>query len=1355
MKKNFIITALFVLYFTSLFGATLKLKSGEYSLNSREKCAISNPYETANYFVEIKDRTKLNEMKKQGVEFLNYFGNSIWLVRGKVNKIASFAKGMLHYSYEMKTSPLLLNKQVENETVSVYLFDKTQSKAFRKYLNNNNIAFQEKDGYFNCYITNNDQLQTVASNLSVMWIEKKEPKKIVNNTEAQTMSLVDVVQHAPYSLSGEGETVGVWDGGEIFAHQEYADRLTLMEFSEVSDHATHVAGTIGSAGEFDTKSEGMAPKVNIFSYDFNGDVNSELANAKMFFGIQVSNHSWGWSHDVADGWDVERFGDYEAYSANQDKIAYENNLILVRSAGNSRSDFDDPQTIDPTSTSKNIITIGALYTGNKMTSYSSWGPCDDGRVKPDICAKGGGNFLTQQMYSTLPDNRYGYMAGTSMAAPVVTGSMALILEQYHKYNQGDIPAALAKGLILHTALDLYNPGPDYMTGFGILQVQPAIDFLKGSNYGEGTGHTIIKSIVDNGETKTYTFNVTESKNMRVTACWTDVEGSPSASKALVNNVDIKVISPTGVEYFPYVLDPNNPTADATKGVNSVDNVEQIDFLANEEGIWTIEVKGTDIDSLNIPEVYVFVDSYVETNRESTPLVTTNLHSNVEYSGLHITKGNVDDVFSFNAHVFDDDGYIKSVNWNFVNIPLDSSKANAGDFTLTSEHKVYGYSLMATDNNSNTVKDIPTYILLEDKEGMEQLPEGGVSDVSIAYGEVKTYYTTFPLGAIDPKVETTGTGDVDIFVSYLNAPTVSYNSASGDYEFAYSHPRMLSSTSSDGNETVTLSSPLKEDGIWCIQVYGWENTPMTFSLTATYKEPQVSFPDTEITLPKSTSLTVPINSKVMFSANGTDDLGIDTVKWKKGLTNLGEGFTQTVEFTEEGTVTVKATAVNRGGSEDLSPAEYNVTVVSEDDYPETVYCPLVYQDNVYDTYLYLLNLTTSTNSVIMLALNDYGSIVASKSVLLNAGEKQVYKVGDFFPNTEFVTGVKFISNYPVSGFVRVMTKNNGDKQGAALFVKAYEKSIVPHIHEIKETEHQWGTSFGLISDFEDDISFDYFSGSVDKISGKYAPFMTKERFVSLFDLNMPTNQMWGIFSSSKNQGIAAMEMFEKVDGNQQQTILSLSDETFTECYLAHIDITAGWWTGLSLVNPYDENTHITISAYTSEGVLLSEKEFSLEAKGRKVDLIQNFFDDEIPDTIAWIKIRSTLGVTGYELFGYINDEQIAGINILGHLSSKIAFLHVSDDENGWTGVVVLNPTNSNVNVTFKAYNSNGEVIAETESMEIKKGSKYVGLVFSLFSGVENISYVEAVSDTDNSICGFELFGTTLQTYLNGIEAVSLQ
>jgi hypothetical protein len=285
MKKIFVITALFALCFTSLFGATLKLKSGEYSLNRAEKQAISNSYEIENYFVEVKDRQKLNEMKQQGIEFLNYFGNSIWLVRGKANRLTSFAKGILRYSYEMKISPLLLKQNIENETVSVYLFNKTQNKAFKQYLKDNNIVFREKDGYFSCKLNNNTQLKTIANNLFVMWIGKKEPKKVVTNAEAQEMSLVDEVQHEPYNLSGEGETVGVWDGGEIFAHQEYADRLTLKEHSAVSDHSTHVAGTIGSAGEFDAKSEGMAPKVNIFSYDYSGDVNSELVNAKLFSGI--------------------------------------------------------------------------------------------------------------------------------------------------------------------------------------------------------------------------------------------------------------------------------------------------------------------------------------------------------------------------------------------------------------------------------------------------------------------------------------------------------------------------------------------------------------------------------------------------------------------------------------------------------------------------------------------------------------------------------------------------------------------------------------------------------------------------------------------------------------------------------------------------------------------------------------------------------------------------------------------------------------------------------------------------------------------------------------------------------------
>jgi len=1360
MKKFrvLVLVVFFLIFANFVFSGTVNLKSGAFSLDNKAKQIYAENSEKGLYFIELKDRDSIAKMQQKGVEFINYMGDSIYLVKGKSDSFSSDVLGLLKFSSEMKLSPSLQAKEINNKIVSIYLFGLKMSKSFTNYLKDNNVKYTKKDGRIDCEVKNTDELKLIASHNNVMWVAAKEPRKVINNFGAQEMSDVDAVQHAPYNLTGAGERVGVWDGGEIFPHQEFGDRITLKDHSAAAKHATHVAGTIGSSGEFDAKSEGMATAVSIFSYDYNGDVNSEFVPANLFFGIQVSNHSWGWGHDpVKDKWDIERFGDYEAFSAIQDKVAYENNLILIRSAGNSRDEFAFTQTIDPTSTSKNVVTIGALYKEKLMTSYSSWGPCDDGRVKPDICAKGGGGWLPNDlMYSTLPDNSYGTMMGTSMAAPVVTGSMALILELYHRYNEGEIPAALGKGLILHTAEDLYNPGPDYMTGFGVLQVKAAVDFFINSNYGEGNDNTIIKAFVDNGDTKTYSFEIAEgvSKEIKVTACWQDVEGSPSAAKALVNDVDIKVIAPSGAEFFPYVLDVANPTADATKGVNSVDNVEQIDFTADEAGTWTIEVKGTDIDSLNIPEVYVFANTFVNAGAQSEPKVDSGIKEDIAYSKLNLIKGNVDDVFSFNAHVFDDDGYIKSVNWGFSNILLDASKAIAGDFALTADKKVYGFSLNVADNNGNNVKGTSNYILLEDKDGLEQLPEEGVSDIAIAYGEVKKYYYSFPIGAVDPQFTTTGTGDIDIFVSYLNAPTVSYNTVSNNYEFAYSHPFMFSSASSDGNELVKLNSPLREDGVWCVQVYGWAEGSMTFSLNVSYKPVQIVFPNSSIVSPVNGSLIVPAGSTVLFKGEGSGDLGVETVKWKKGSENAGEGFSNTMSFVEAGDFTITATAVNRGGSEDPSPAEYSVSVVSADSYPETVYCPLVYQDSVYDTELYLINSSDVPNSAVILGLSDYGSIVASKEISsIGVGEKKLYNVGDIFPGVNFVTGVKIISSSPLVGFVRVKTKEKGDKQGSAVFVKAYEKSIVPHIHEVKDTEHQWGTSFGLISDVVDDISFDYFSSSVDKIRGNYAPFSVKERFISLFDLDMPTNQMWGIFSSAKSQGIAAMEMFEKVDGNQQQTILSLSDETFSECYLAHIDITAGWWTGLSLVNPFEYDASVTIKAFDSEGNLLVDTDFTLSAYGRKVDLIQNFFDEEVPATIAWVKIESTVGVTGYEIFGYVNNEQIAGINILGKLSSELTFLHVSKDVDAWTGVAVLNPSSSSVNVTFTAYSDNGDVVTALPAMEIKAGSKYVGLVSSLFAGITNISYIKATSDSGNLICGFELFGITSQVYLNGIEAVS--
>jgi len=101
---------------------------------------------------------------------------------------------------------------------------------------------------------------------------------ITNNSNAAISTAVHEVREvSPYNLSGNGQTVGVWDGGAVRAtHQEFGGRVTVMDGASGNFHATHVGGTIGAGGVV-ANARGMAPEVTIDSYDWNSD-ESEMAS---------------------------------------------------------------------------------------------------------------------------------------------------------------------------------------------------------------------------------------------------------------------------------------------------------------------------------------------------------------------------------------------------------------------------------------------------------------------------------------------------------------------------------------------------------------------------------------------------------------------------------------------------------------------------------------------------------------------------------------------------------------------------------------------------------------------------------------------------------------------------------------------------------------------------------------------------------------------------------------------------------------------------------------------------------------------------------------------------------------------
>jgi hypothetical protein len=189
-----------------------------------------------------------------------------------------------------------------------------------------------------------------------------------------------------------------------------------------------------------------------------------------------------------------------------------------------------------------------------------------------------------------------------MATPNTTGAANLILQQYSNSYPGQyMRSATLKGLIIHTADDIGNPGPDYSYGFGLINTQAAVDVIIDASTFKSLDILIEDALTTGQPKKTYHVDYDGTGPIKATLCWTDpagpaLSGLDNTTSVLVNDLDLRIIHPNGTTtYMPYVLDPNNPGNSAATGDNIRDNVEMVEIeVPPLAGVYTVEVtyKGT-------------------------------------------------------------------------------------------------------------------------------------------------------------------------------------------------------------------------------------------------------------------------------------------------------------------------------------------------------------------------------------------------------------------------------------------------------------------------------------------------------------------------------------------------------------------------------------------------------------------------------------------------------------------------------------------------------------------------------------------------------------------------------------------
>jgi len=481
-------------------------------------------------------------------------------------------------------------------------------------------------------------------------------KPVVINTESNVEAANSTGASAAWTggslglnLNGQGMIIGEWDGGAVLrTHQEFTtNRVVQVDgATTVSSHATHVAGTLIGNGT-SASAKGMMHQGTLWAHDWNND-QSEMANAALN-GLRVSNHSYGW----LTGWSYNSsqaswywygstttnattdnlFGFYNSTAQQWDQVAFNApNYLIVKSAGNDRGegpaagtshfawngsawatstatrDRDGGTTgydcMSYSSVSKNILTIGAVnriaagYSGPSsvvMSSFSSWGPTDDGRIKPDIVGAGVGLASAY----TPNNNSYASLSGTSMAGPNVAGSLGLVQQHSQNVRGSMLLGATLKGLAIHTAHEAGPAnGPDYMFGWGLLNTAGCINAINSTQSSSGIFENTLTQ-GSNFEISVYNDGTTP---LQATISWYDPAGPVNASNSfndrtarLVNDLDLRIIRVSdGNTELPWMLNPDVPSAAATKGDNIKDNVEKVSLLNPVSGWYTIRVthKGT-------------------------------------------------------------------------------------------------------------------------------------------------------------------------------------------------------------------------------------------------------------------------------------------------------------------------------------------------------------------------------------------------------------------------------------------------------------------------------------------------------------------------------------------------------------------------------------------------------------------------------------------------------------------------------------------------------------------------------------------------------------------------------------------
>jgi hypothetical protein len=489
------------------------------------------------------------------------------------------------------------------------------------------------------------RLTALAQSQAVMWIEEARPMRLSDEISTkivagQTGDAGSFAYVHELGFDGSGVAVSVadsgLDSGEINAmHPDIAGRVDalfayggLPDAADEHSHGTHCAGIVaGNAALREPDEEGfwyglgVAPGAHLIGqrlFDGAGAYYPPPSYETMTrdatrAGAVIGSNSWG--DDTQGRYDISAY-EFDQLVRDADLLrSGDQPYILEFSAGNAGP---GARTVGSPAVGKNVLATGAcnserfnlpmedfpIYnTGqDTMADFSSRGPCEDGRIKPDVVAPGTWIASLRSIYANddnawwpISDN-YLYQGGTSQAGPHISGAAAVFVQYWRATHTNATPSpALVKAAFVNSATDMDDtietqPAPNMDEGWGRVDLPVLI--------GPGRGYDFVDQTVRLTSGQVFERRVLVGDSyapLKITLAYTDVAALPAVVPSLVNDLDLEVLAPDGRIYRGNQFQAGESLADVANP-DTINNVEGVLLSAPPPGEYVVRVRGPRIVS---------------------------------------------------------------------------------------------------------------------------------------------------------------------------------------------------------------------------------------------------------------------------------------------------------------------------------------------------------------------------------------------------------------------------------------------------------------------------------------------------------------------------------------------------------------------------------------------------------------------------------------------------------------------------------------------------------------------------------------------------------------------------------------